>query len=133
MFTDLPTTYEDFQTWDWARIEPYYQTLEARDLADANVIDWLTDWTRLSQLIGEVSGRLYVGTTVDTTDEATEKRYNAYLEEIIQPSSVADQRLKEKLLASRLEPQGFTIQLRNLRAQAELFRAENVPLAAQES
>jgi oligoendopeptidase F len=74
-----------------------------------------------------------VGTTVNTTDEATEARFNAYLEGVIQPASVASQRLKEKLLESGLQPEGYDIQLRNLRAEADLFREDNVPLFTQES
>jgi len=133
MFAELPNTITDFQTWDWAKIEPYFKALEARDLTSANVIDWLNDWAKLNFLLGETHSRLYVGTTVDTTDEATEKRYNAYLEDILQPTNVAAQRLKEKLIASGLKPEGYAIELRNMRTEAELFREENVPLFTQES
>jgi len=133
MFAELPNTINDFQTWDWAKIEPYFKALEARDLTEANVIEWLNDWAKLNFLIGETHSRLYVGTTVDTTDEATEKRYNAYLEDILQPTNVAAQRLKEKLIASGLKPEGYSIELRNMRTEAELFREENVPLFTQES
>ena len=52
---------------------------------------------------------------------------------VIQPVSIASQRLKEKLIASGLEPNGYAIQLRNMRTEAELFREENVPLFTQES
>ena len=132
MLNQLPNTIEAFQTWDWAQIEPYFQQLEARDLTAANVIEWLTDWAQLSRLVEETIGRLYVGTTVDTTDEATEQRYLAYLENVIQPASVAEQALKQKLIASGLEPSGVEIKLRNLRAEAEIFRDANVPLFTQE-
>ncbi|MBI1257962.1 MAG: M3 family oligoendopeptidase [Chloroflexi bacterium] len=133
MFAQLPNTIDDFQYWDWAKIEPYFKALEARDLTEAKVIDWLNDWARLTFLISETYSRLYVGTTVDTTDEATEQRYNAYMEDILQPVNVASQRLKEKLIASGLEPKGYAIELRNMRTAAELFREENVPLFTQES
>src|SRR3954465_13417104 len=98
MFAKLPNTINDFQYWDWAKLDPYFQALEARDLTNANVIEWLNDWAKLNFLISESYSRLYVGTTVDTTDEETEKRYNAYMEDILQPYNVASQRLKEKLL-----------------------------------
>ncbi len=133
MFAALPNDISDFQNWDWARIEPYFKDLEARDLTAASVVDWLTDWAKITQLVDETHSRLYVGTTVDTTDEATEQRFVAYLENIMQPVSVAAQTLKEKLIASGLEPRGYTIQLRDMRAEAELFREENVPLFTQES
>ena len=45
----------------------------------------------------------------------------------------AEQALKQKLLASGLEPEGFAIPLRNMRAEADLFREENLPLLAEEN
>jgi oligoendopeptidase F len=45
----------------------------------------------------------------------------------------AGQTLKEKLLESGLEPAGFEIPLRNMRAEADLFRAENLPVLAEEN
>ena len=44
-----------------------------------------------------------------------------------------NQELKEKLLASGFEPQGFEQPLRKMRVEANLFRDENVPLATEES
>ncbi|MEP7293012.1 MAG: M3 family oligoendopeptidase [Chloroflexota bacterium] len=133
MFSTLPTTVDDFQYWDWAKIEPYFKDLEARELTGDNVIEWLSDRADISFLIGESYMRLYVGTTVDTTDEETEKRYNAFLQDVLEPANVAAQRLKEKLLASGLQPAGYEIELRNMRTEAELFREDNVPLFTQES
>ena len=43
-----------------------------------------------------------------------------------------EQKLKEKLLESGLQPKGFEIPLRNMRAEADLFRAENLPLISEE-
>ena len=40
----------------------------------------------------------------------------------------AEQELKQKLLESGLEPAGFEIPLRNMRAEAALFREANLPL-----
>ncbi len=40
--------------------------------------------------------------------------------------------LKQKLLASGLQPEGFEIPLRNMRAEADLFRSENLPLLSEQ-
>lgn len=133
MFANLPTDIKAFEQWNWAEIKPYFDDLEARPLDENSVIGWLTDWVTLSKLVDEVYSRLYVGHTVDTTDEATENRFNTYLEAVMQPFSVASQALKEKLLASRLTPPGYEIQMRNMRTEAELFREDNVPLFTTES
>ena len=44
----------------------------------------------------------------------------------------AEQKLKEKLLASGLSVPGFELALRNMRADADLFREENLPLQVEE-
>jgi oligoendopeptidase F len=132
MLNQLPRRPTDFMDWPWARIEPYYRELSERPLNDATVSGWLADWSRLAELVSETFERLYVAITRDTTDEAARQRYDAFLDDIYPKSQAANQELKEKLLASGLEPVGLAIPLRNLRAEAEIFRQENLPLLSQE-
>ncbi len=61
-----------------------------------------------------------------------DERMNKFLDGIFPNVMAAEQKLKEKLLASRLEPKGFEIPLRNMRAEADLFRASNLPLLAEQ-
>jgi oligoendopeptidase F len=61
-------------------------------------------------------------------DEAARARLYGFLEKLLEPAMKAEQRLKEKLLASGLDAPGFEIPLRNMRAEAALFRPENVEL-----
>lgn len=128
----LPATAQDFMTWTWAEIEPHFSELAARPLNDATVGAWLTDWSRLSELIDEAHARLYIATTLDTTDQAAEERYHTFLSDIFPQAQASDQVLKQRLLDSKLEPDGFAIPLRNMRAEAELFRPENLPLLTEE-
>lgn len=128
----LPGSALEFLNWDWSRVESHYQGLRSWNLTGANISDWLADWSRLKELIEEVQSRLYVAKTLDTADPQREQRYQMYLEEIYTPAEQQDQKLKEKLLASGMEPEGFAIPLRNLRAQAELYRDANLPLLEQE-
>ncbi|HEX6386081.1 MAG TPA: M3 family oligoendopeptidase [Anaerolineae bacterium] len=132
MFETLPTTAHEFMEWPWSRIAPYYEELAQRPLTAANVAGWLSDWSRLARLMHERFARLNVATTVDTTDEAAERQYNDFLENIFPADEAAQQRLKEKLLASDLEPDGMAVPLRKMRADAELFVEANLPLLAEE-
>ncbi|NDJ78525.1 MAG: M3 family oligoendopeptidase, partial [Chloroflexi bacterium] len=132
MFDTLPHKIEDFMDWPWSQIEPFFQDLAARPLTADTLDDWLADWTGIAARVMETQARLYVATTQDTTDEEAEARYHAFLENVVPAAEAADQQLKEKLLASRLEPERFAVPLRNLRAEADLFRAENLPLQTQE-
>lgn len=133
MFDNLPHNIQAVVGWAWADFAPYYADLEARPLSAANVEVWLADWTRVSELVGEMGTRLSVATTQDTTDEAAENAYKDYLDNIQPPYRSAEQKLKEKLLASALEPAGFEIPLRKMRAEAEIFREANIPLLTQVS
>lgn len=128
MNTVLPENALELAEWPWERIEPFVLELENTALSAKNLEGWLADWSRLWSLFDEAYWRLYVAVTVDTTDQEAERRYNAFLDGHRTRSEEVNQRLKEKLLASGLEPPNFSIPMRNLRAQAEIFRPENLPL-----
>ena len=132
IFDTLPTTIEAVKGWEWAQFEPYYNDLAGRTLTAENVAAWLADWTRLGCLLDETGSRLYVATTVDTTDEAGIKRFYHFLETIAEPAQAAEQTLKTHLLESGLQPEGFAIPLRNMRTAAALFQEANLPLFTQE-
>jgi oligoendopeptidase F len=132
MFASLPSTAQEFVNWTWSQIEPYYDDLSARPLTDENIHQWLLDWTRLNELIYEAYTRLWIATTVDATDEPGVQRFHAYLSEIMEKVDPAEQKLREKLLMSGMQPAGFEIPLRNIRTDAELFREDNVPLNTEE-
>ena len=132
MFQSLPTDARPFAEWNWSQIEPYLHDLAGRPLTRQNVHAWLTDWTHLSALLYETYQRLYVATTVNTVDLQANRHYQAFVSDIHPLAQAADQILKEKLLSSGLEPQGFEIPLRNLRSEADLFRQDNLPLLSDE-
>lgn len=128
MFANLSSNITDYLHWEWADIEPFAKELEERPLDAGNVNQWLADWSKITRIVQETNSRLYVATTLDTTDEQAVSRYHHHLEFVIPPVMAAEQKLKEKLLASGLEPDGFEIPLRNMRVEAEIFREENLPL-----
>lgn len=128
----LPQNPEELLHWSWPQIEPHYQALAARDLTAENVAEWLTDWSRLSERVFEMKHRLSVATTVNTADADAERRYTGYLDELYPLAQAAEQKLKEKLLASGLKPDSFEVPLRNMRAEVALFREANLPLLAEE-
>ncbi|MBN2387792.1 MAG: M3 family oligoendopeptidase [Anaerolineales bacterium] len=132
MLKNLPTTPEELIAWTWPEIEPHFSNLGDRLLEAGTVQEWLTDWTRLGEKLEELYARLALATAVNTADQEADARMNAFLDGIFPNAMAADQKLKEKLLASGLEPEGFEIPLRNMRAEADLFRQDNLPLIAEE-
>jgi oligoendopeptidase F len=132
MFNQLPTTAETAFDWDADQYTPFYTELLNRELTQATSKDWLADWTRLANLAGEVSAKLYVGTTVDTNDELAEKRFKKFLNEIYPVLMMNEDMLKRKLIASGVDVPELEIPMRNIRADVELFREENLSLFSEE-
>lgn len=132
MLKNLPSTPGALIAWTWPEIEPHYKGLESRPLTAASVDEWLTDWTRLGEKLEEMYSRLSVATSINTADKEADARMNKFLDGIFPNAMAAEQKLKEKLLASKLEPAGFEIPLRNMRAEADLFRQSNLPLLSEE-
>lgn len=130
MLNNLPITSQEIIAWTWSAIEPYYKELENRPLSASSVDNWVADWSSVGERIQEMRARLSVATSVNTADKEAEARMNAFLDSIFPKVMDAEQKLKEKLLASKLEPKGFEIPLRNMRAEADLFREANLTLLA---
>ncbi len=128
----LPSDAVNLSNWTWKEIEPYYADLLRRPVYDDNAGQWLSDWTRLSELIEEVFSRLHVATTVNTADRQAEERYHQFLDDVYPPSEEAEQKLKMKILESGAEPPGFEIPLLKMRTEAQIFRGENLRLLVEE-
>ena len=133
MTKPFPTNPAEIIHWQWADYEPMAQELVERPVTVSTVNRWLQDWTTLAEWVREQYTRLAVAMSVNTADEEALRRFENYMDTIFPNSMATDQKLKEKLLASGLEPDGFEIPLRNLRAEADLFRTENLPLLGTEA
>ena len=132
MLKNLPETPEALIAWSWAEIAPYYQELASHPLTAANGEAWLADWSSIGECIEELYSRLSVATSTNTVDREADERMDLFLDSIFPNFMAAEQELKEKLLASQIEPKGFEIPLRNMRAEADLFRSANLPLLAEQ-
>lgn len=126
LFDTLPIDITLVTSWDV--LKPYADDLIARPLTGETVEAWLADWSKLTCLVQEAYSRFEVRTTTHTNDEAGQKRFEDFAEHIMPNMREVEQRLKEKLLASGLEPAGFAVPLRKMRVEAAIFRAENLPL-----
>lgn len=132
MLDSLPRDPKLMTKLTWPDLEPHYDDLTRRSLSQDSVEQFLADWTRLTETIDEAFSRLYVATTVNTADSEAEALYYAFLDEIYPRTGEGEQALKRKLLEARLEPAGFQVPLRKMKAEAEIYREENLPLLVQE-
>lgn len=128
----LPSSIPDLMRWEWPHFEPLYADLRAVTLTADNVDDWLLAWTSVSVAASELYNRLYVAVTINTADKDMEQRFEDFTKFLYPKWLEAENMLNKHLLASGLEPQGFEIPLRNMRAAADLYRDENLPLLSEE-
>ena len=125
--------FEEFMDLDWYGIQPLFVALEEEEINEENLSAWMTGWSDLRKLVDERYSRLSLATELNTTDEEAEKAYHSYLEEIYPNVLAADHRIKEKLLESKLVPEGMEIALKKMQAEADLFQEENLPLITEEN
>ena len=130
--TFKPPTITEFMSAAWTDLEPHYQSLLARLFDSACIAVWLADWSELRKLVDETYARLQLTSFQDTTDAEAEQRYYSFLENLYPKLQAADQQLKKKLLESGLEPEGMRVPLMRMRAEAQIFRDENLPLQTEE-
>ena len=116
----------------WSQVEPLAKELIDRPVNAGTMESWLMDWSDLSRAVSEAYKRRYVASTVDTTDQVSHQQYTDYLDHIHPQWLEVEQKLKEKLLASHAQPEGLEIPLRNIRAEAALYREANLPLLSQD-
>lgn len=128
MTLNLPADAQEALDWTWDDLAPHYAALAERPVTAENVDAWLLDWSQLSSLVGEIASRLHVTYDLNTADPERERRWFGFLENIAPRAHEAGHKLTQKLLATGLEPEGMAVPLRDMRAEAALFREANLPL-----
>lgn len=124
----LPQTIEQAPARDWSAYQPYYEELQNRPVTPETAGAWLADWSHLSRWFYEVYSIIYIEKTLDTADKAKEEAFLHFVEHVFPPFSVAEQKLKERLLALDLQNPDLQLMLRQMKTDAALFREANIPL-----
>ena len=126
----------DYIVTDWNSLEPYFKELTERPLnSKADLSQWLQDLSELEAVVSEDACWRQIKMTCDTTDKSLEEAFTYFCMEI-QPNlqAYADQ-LNKKLIASpytdELDQSLYHTYLRSVRKSIELFREENIPIAAE--
>ncbi len=125
---------ENFSITDFDAIKPFLdQLLDTQMDSVADLRKWLKNRSELESIIAEDMGWRYIRMTCHTDNEANQKSYQDFVQNI-QPhlAPIGDQ-LNKKALASPFLSQveheaGYDLMVRNLKKDVELFREENVPL-----
>jgi oligoendopeptidase F len=128
----------DLDASRWENLQPLYQELIDRPLKCAGCLERLIlDRSELDAAASEAHCNLYIAMTRHTDDQAARSAYLAFVEHVEPPLKLAGFALDRKIAASphaaSLDQRRYSVLLRNIRADVELFREENVPLQTQET
>src|SRR4051812_12413693 len=113
-----------------------YEQLQKRDISTLSALEaFILDWEELSAVLAEGYAAAYVDMTADTSNPAFEAKYTYVVENVLPIFQQCSFALKQRLLKSpaldRLSDE-YEMFLRDVRAEVELYREENVALQVEE-
>jgi oligoendopeptidase F len=122
----------------WENLKPLYQQLLDRPLRCKGCLETLLlDRSELDAAASEAQANLYIAMTCDTTDEAAKKGYLDFVENVEpQLKKIGfelDRRIAASPFAAEIDQQRYGVLLRDIRADVEIFRDENVPLMTEDT
>ena len=122
---------------EWNDIQLFYDDLAQRKIN--NVIEiqkWLLDRSDLEALVQEELGWRYIKQTCDIADNNKRAELNYFINEIepkiAEYTDIFNRKLLESPFLSELsKDSNYSIYLRGIQKEAEIFRIENIPLFAE--
>ena len=124
----LPSSPDALANATWADLAPYYEALATAPLTADTAAEWLREWSRLEELIGEAAAVATIAYTCDTESGAKEAAHLRFAAEIAPKQDEQQVRLARRLLDLGWDDPALATVLRRLRTDAALFREENLHL-----
>lgn len=117
----------------WAELEPLYEDLVSRSLDSIEQLEnMIKDESELREWVSEAGSRLYVAMTCSTEDDDKKNAYLDFVENVEPKLSAIGDRLNRRIMDSpildELDQDKFGVMIRDIRADIEIFREENIPL-----
>lgn len=118
-------------TWD--DVASYYTELTDRTIANKEeLLQWMANRSETDAVVDEEYRWRYIRQTCNTEDETHAKVYDNFIEHIMPHWMTVTNLLNKKIAHSNfineLDQERFFVYIRNLKAQLQLFREENIPL-----
>ncbi len=115
----------------WPDLEPAFDELLARPLDADTVERWLADWSRLEEILTEAIAIAMIAYTGDTADPDKEAAHRRFAIEIAPRADEKSVQLAARFAALGWSRPDLEQTIARFRRSIEMFRAANVPLAAQ--
>ena len=128
---------DDFDASKWKNIEPYVNDLLSRELTCASCLEKaISDSSNLAEHISETGALLYIGMTCDTENEKKKNEF-LYFVENVRPklsefSDALNRRIAEHPSLEDLSER-YTLMIRGIISDIEIFRTENIPLGVEQT
>ncbi len=128
----------NFDASTWENLEPKYRALLSRELKCAGCVEQLLlDRSELDAATGESRANLYIRMTCYTDDQKAKAAYLNYVENIEPKLKQVGFELDRKIAAcphtENLDSDRYGVLVRNMKADVEIFREENVPLQTEDT
>lgn len=140
------TTTTDFVPADldatrWENLQPLYQALLDRPLTCHNCLQQLLlDRSELDAAASEAQANLYIAMTCHTDDEQAKQAYLNFVENVQPKLKQVSFELDKKIAAcehaeqlNRASDGRYEVLFRDINADVEIFREENIPLQTQDT
>jgi oligoendopeptidase F len=126
-----PASPSDFAKASWEEVAPYFDDLAARPLKPATIGRWLTEWSRLEELVTEAAARAMIAYTIDTSDADKQADHLRFSTEVLPKMEERSVALARRLVESGYSTPELATMLARFRTQIEIFRNENVSIFAE--
>jgi len=124
----LPASADAFKNSGWNDIAPYYDELNVRPLAMANVESWLADWSTFESLLAEAAAMANFAYARNTADRESEEAQLRFSSEIAPRADEQRTKLQARLVGLGYVRPGLETTVQRFRNQMELFSDANVPV-----
>jgi len=122
----------DFDATQWDNIEPYTRDLLERKLTCSGCLETLIkDASTLAEHVSEAGALLYIGMTCDTESEGKRGSFLDFVSNVRPKLSEFSDALNRRIVehpAVKDLPDRYSLMLRGMRTDIEIFRKENIPL-----
>lgn len=123
----------DFVLTTWESVLPFFEQLSQRTIQNLEELEkFCLHRSELESYLSENFAWRYIKMSCDNQNEALQKSYQQFVNEIMPNASVFDDAWNKKVVDSgftqELPTLGYSIMLRGMKKAIEIFREENIPL-----
>jgi oligoendopeptidase F len=128
----------DIDATTWGNLQPYYQQLLEREFKCSGCVEqFLLDRSELDAAAAEAGSNLYIAMTCNTEDEEAKNGFLNFVETVEPELKKVGFELNKKVVScphvQDLDPERYSVLLRDWFADVEIFREENVPLQTEDT